>query len=457
MDVEGQEGLELTLATCSGCGVSSCYSEMELDCYNGYESDEESPIIFTTLESRCEQLYLQGLEFQQGSDLEAALSCFLRCLEGMQKCEYFAKLPQTLHQLAKVCKALDNVERAEDYAKAERLFYEAVSESPVERGDVAKQKPKRKPFSKKPRSLTSGVCNPADYFPVLTKKADEFDRLARLCAMEGNFECALDHCGNAASIRGCIYGQQHFLTAASLDYYGLLYTQASISKASVGANCRSNFHTSESDLSRTLCTERNGTLQSALCVGAQPVLSSTSLDNGPSSLAQYTPDKENHLPQPKDSTAQMEGNAERNFPQGSIAQYSERSVSGALSNEGCRLDATPTQSWQCQSRESDQLGHKECITNGIQDLSRQDSVELDQDSARGKLLLKNTRPSPEANVCTGVRNNLTKLSELKPPLCVNLDPHKGAGEDSAQTRCLPLWVLLLPAFLALVAYMFYYH
>lgn len=459
--INEQLGMALSL---SSSGVPSCYSEMELDRYSGDESDEESPIIFITSESRCEQLYHQGLEMQHRNDLEGALSSFLKCLEGMQKCEYFAKLPQTLHQLSEVYKCLNYTDQAEEYARAEKLFYQAViTESPrAAREGGAKSKTKRKPFSKKPRTVTSDVCNPAEYFPVLAKKAEEFDRLSRACAEEGKFHLALDHCSKAVTIRECIYGQNHYLTVASTDFYRLLSIH-------VGVNdCQSTFNTSagsEGDLSPVRpINETDGSSQSAHCGSTQRALSATSQNNGSS---QQLPNNCDHLLQSGGSTIQTGSSYSEENSQGSL--HYPRTLSpagsfpGVLSDETSAQKVTPS---QAHNDESSQLD-KECGSNAIQETGRQDNVKSTsrQDLTiwgRVQEKVADARPLQEIkeikiNVCTGVRNNLNKLSELKTPLCVNLDPHKGAGEDVAQTRCLPMWVLLFPAFLALLAYMFYYH
>lgn len=459
----------------SSSGEPSCCGETELDrhMHNEDESDEESPIIFITSESRCEQLYHRGLEMQYRSDLEGALSSFLKCLEGMQKCEYFAKLPQTLHQLCEVYKSLNFTDKAEEYARAEKLFYEVVvTESPRPAGAKeggAKSKTRRKPFSKKPKPVTSSVCNPAEYFPVLTKRAEEFDRLSRAYYDEGRFYLALDHCSKAATIRGCIYGQNHPLTRASLDFHRLLSIH-------VGANnCQSDFNTStslEGDLSSVRPVngcEIDGSPQSALCGGAQTALSTTSTNNGVSHQPRYTVNNSDHLLQSKGSTTQIgntlytEENSQRSlrYPRTlSPAGVAEETLlPGVVSGEASKQEETSK-----QDNESVQLGNKECGINAIQEAGRQDKVGSTsrQDLTiwgRVQEKVADARPLQEIkiNVYTGVRNNLSKLSEIKTPLCVNLGPHIGAGEDVAQTRCLPLWVLLFPAFLALLAYMFYYH
>lgn len=418
----------------SSSGVSSCNSEMDLDRYDSDESDGEG-ISFTTTESRCEQLYERGLEFKHHGDLEGAFSSFSKCLEGMQECEYFVKLPQTLQQLSRVSSSLNYLDRAKEYAEAEKLFHEAVAVPTARpREGAVKPKTKRRPFSGQPKASTSAACNPAEYGHLLKKKAEEFDRLARLCAKEGKFDVALDHCGKAANIRQCVLGK-----AASKDYFRLL---SSFSKAIVP-----EVHTSlllEGDL---LKPGHVGTLgESTLCRASLPVT------NGSAHQPQYTQNKTHLLH--TGNTFSHEHDSESRTAHHPASITNERSFPELYTD---KREVTPTMSG----------GGQECRSTSIHRDSRQDGLEwvdkltLTNVSSSWKIQGKVQDVHPhhqEVNLCAGVTNNLTKLSELKNPMCVNLDLHKGPGrEGMEQTRCLPLWVLLLPAFLALVTYVLYYH
>ena len=164
---------------------------------------DDAFITFKTTETRCEELHERGVGLKS-QRLEDALWCFLECLKGMQECQYFAKLPQTLHDLADVCRALQKFDKALEFAQAEKLFYEAVIKGGVA-GNCSEQ-----------------TNDPAEYGDLLVRKADEFEQLARVCAQEKRFQQALDYCGKAEKIRRCIFGPEHLITIATLEYFTVL-------------------------------------------------------------------------------------------------------------------------------------------------------------------------------------------------------------------------------------------
>ena len=166
-------------------------------------SSDDAFITFKTTETRCEELYERGLGLKS-QRLEDALWCFLECLKGMQECQYFAKLPQTLHELADVYRALENFDKALEFAQTEKLFCEAVKKRGVA-GNYSKQ-----------------TDDPAEYGDLLVRKANEFEQVARVCAQEKKFQQALDYCGKAEKIRRCIFGSEHPITIAALEYFTVL-------------------------------------------------------------------------------------------------------------------------------------------------------------------------------------------------------------------------------------------
>ena len=198
------------------------------DAYAMYSSDEEEDggISFTTTETKCERLFDQGLELKVCGEIERALSCFLDCLKGMQECQYFAKLPQTLHHLKELYNSLGNIDYALEFAQAEKLFYEAVlvSTSSESTPKQTSARPKRKLFSKR-RSTKSSGSNPAEYGNLLIKKANEYEMLAQMCAQEKNFDLALDYSGKAAKLKRSVYGSEHPDTVASMESFSLLYAE----------------------------------------------------------------------------------------------------------------------------------------------------------------------------------------------------------------------------------------
>lgn len=223
-----------------GSRASSCYSswsdhdaaEMQQHATSEDDWDEGDTFIsFTTTETKCEELFEEGLQHKLKGEFDKAIPCFLKCLEGMQECQYFAKLPQTLHTLAELYQSLNCYDKAVEFAQAEKLFYEAVlldssKSSEAQESKDSKARTKRKPFSKKPRNQSwRRGSNPAEYGDLLIKKADEYIRLARLCAGEKKFDLALDYCAKAAKIRKSVFGDAHPVTMETLDYLTVLYAE----------------------------------------------------------------------------------------------------------------------------------------------------------------------------------------------------------------------------------------
>ena len=194
-----------------GSRASSCYSgsdhDIEMQHHGGHGLGDEdwdecdTFISFTTTETKCEQLFEEGLLCKTKGEMDRALQCFLKCLEGMQECQYFAKLPQTLHILAEIYQSLQCYDKAVEFASAEKLFYEAVlidaTQSQMREtatgGSAAsgdkKPRGKRRPFSKKPRDQSwRRGSNPAEYGDLMIKKADEYIHLAKLCAEQKKYE-----------------------------------------------------------------------------------------------------------------------------------------------------------------------------------------------------------------------------------------------------------------------------
>ena len=226
-----------------GSRASSCYSgsDHDVEMHQRGPSDDDwdecdTFISFTTTETKCEQLFEEGLQLKTKGELDLALPCFLKCLEGMQECQYFAKLPQTLHVLAEIYQSQQCYDKAVEFASAEKLFYEAVLIDATQsqmtkttrsgKSGEKKSKGKRKPFSKKPKdqSWRKG-SNPAEYGDLMIKKADEYHHLAKLCADQKKYELALDYCGKSAKIRKSVFGDSHPVTSETLDYLAILYAE----------------------------------------------------------------------------------------------------------------------------------------------------------------------------------------------------------------------------------------
>ena len=196
----------------AGCSLDDDMQEIErhlqeLGDDDSLSSSDDAFITFKTTETRCEELYERGVGLKS-QRLEDALWCFLECLKGMQECQYFAKLPQTLHELANVYRALENFDKALEFAQTEKLFCEAVKKGGVA-GNCSKQ-----------------ADDPAEYGDLLVRKANEFEQVARVCAQEKKFQQALDYCGKAEKIRQCIFGPEHPIRIAALEYFTVLNAEA---------------------------------------------------------------------------------------------------------------------------------------------------------------------------------------------------------------------------------------
>lgn len=173
-------------------------------------------ITFKTTETRCEELYDRGVELKSQKEPEDALLCFLECLKGMQECQYFAKLPQTLHELAEVYRSLSRFDEAVEFSQAEKLFYEVV---------IADLRNAKEGGASRISTGSKLRDDPAEYGDLLIRKADEFEHLARVSAKEEKFSLALDYCAKAVKIRQSVFGPEHLVTTATLEYFTVLYAE----------------------------------------------------------------------------------------------------------------------------------------------------------------------------------------------------------------------------------------
>ena len=293
-----------------GSRASSCYSasgsDHDIEMHHHGPGDEDwdegdTFISFTTTETKCEQLFEEGLLYKTRGELDRALQCFLKCLEGMQECQYFAKLPQTLHILAEIYQSLQCYDKAVEFASAEKLFYEAVlidatkSQMRETSGTAAgaassekKPRGKRRPFGKKPRDQSwRRGSNPAEYGDLMIKKADEYNHLAKLCADQKKYELALDYCGKAAKIRKSVFGDSHPVTTETLDYLTVLYAEVGrVEYANALENAHRAQQTGNDD---HLDRSRSGDLLHVAENECTPSLTTSEGDNCPNAALQLLP------------------------------------------------------------------------------------------------------------------------------------------------------------------------
>lgn len=406
------------------------------------ESDGEDTFIsFTTTESKCETLFQRGLELKVDGEFVNALDCFQECLGGMQECQYFAKLPQTLQQLEYLYRALGLDDKAEEYGRAEKLFQEATQLKVDTPSGQTQPKTKRRPFSKKPRSLASSSqgCNPGEYGNLITKKANEFDKLARFCAERGEIEHALEYCGKVVVLRQCLCGESLPVTEASLNYFKALYAELEERKGNMAAMETDKAVTNhvKGDLSTSTASEdKTYGVSGDLSIAAD--CSSTDCDVLVRSERMWSTEQDTRSQYQANSTTEPQTNGtsvtncrhHREFKDITVSQQ-VHTFSGE--NKGNKGPYFPNGAG----------GTQECIVSS------------------SELCSKGGHHHPHnGNLCTGM-TNLTKLSaELEAPMCVTVNIQTvGTETGMKHPRCLPLWVLLLGAFveMTLLAYMLYYH
>ena len=421
------------------CSSGASTSGSEIDhfmCYLQEESDDGDTFIsFTTTESKCEAFFQRGLELKLDGELVQALACFKDCLGGMQKCQYFVKLPQTLQQLEYIYRAIGLDEKAEEYGRAEKLFQEATRLQPNKSSEgQTEPKTKRRPFSKKTRSLASinQGCNPGEYGNLMIKKADEYEKLAFFCVEKGEIELALDYCSKLMVLRQLMYGEVLSVTEASLNYFKVIYAELEAGKESippVKGNDKVVTNKVKGDLSTaTDCSSTNGDV----FVKGESICSTG-----------------------EDTRAQCQVNSEMIKSLQTEPQRNETSVMTCRQHLEC-MDITESQKFHTfpGKNKADFYSH-----NGVGG-TQECKVTSNGVSGHGTLGENHHNHVLNGNLCMGM-TNLTKLSaELKAPMCVTLNIQPvGPGAGMEHPRCLPLWVLLLGAFveMALLAYMLYYH
>ena len=525
--------LQDPLGSCTSSGYNSlsdhdCTEMMSPHPRNDSTGDEDwdegdTFISFTTTETKCEELFEEGLQHKLKGELNEAIPCFLKCLEGMQECHYFAKLPQTLHTLAEIYQSLNCYDKAVEFAQAEKLFYEAVIlDSTKSQVGEGKPKTKRKPFSKKPRDQSwRRGSNPAEYGDLLVKKADEYIHLAKLCAEQKSFELALDYCAKAAKVQKSVFGDTHPVTIETLNYLTVLYAEAgraqyagalqracsSEKKDTVEAKGGELLHLATEESLTNGGDKSSNTLQhlsqeshtsaglSSTCTGATTDGSLTMERQSVSGLANehVVCEREEEGPRAKEATLLLTGDGEEEKLDSKLPLKMTQEQNPSLEQgwkeppyKERRQDVCPGMSSvaneDCQNspyQQNTTKGHHQ-ETSGIQsDLSdnstttctdtnslhscttnEQSNMETVNEPTHNGTQPPNQKkeditfyePNHDAN---GSKQPTAVITDVlsKAPACVYV-PVAEQGIEHA--RCLPLWVLLLGAFveLAILAYVF---
>ncbi|KAM9466530.1 nutritionally-regulated adipose and cardiac enriched protein homolog isoform 2-T2 [Clarias gariepinus] len=165
-----------------------------------------------------EGLFEQGRRFQQEGNSRAALQCFLSCLLGLTHVQSFHSLPNCLHQIAELFIDEKNYEKALQFIQAEKMFYEvalieltALQGSPVGSQEDSTQG-------------SSGWLSQEE-LSEQALQAQDLERLAQICIMSKRPHHALEYSGKATKIHQRAFGNDHPITARSLELLGTVYAE----------------------------------------------------------------------------------------------------------------------------------------------------------------------------------------------------------------------------------------
>ncbi|XP_076834588.1 nutritionally-regulated adipose and cardiac enriched protein homolog isoform X2 [Brachyhypopomus gauderio] len=165
-----------------------------------------------------EGLFEQGKRLQQQGDSRAALRCFLSCLLGLTHVQSFHSLPNCLHQIAELFIDEKNYEKALQFIQAEKLFYEvALIELSALQGPTV--------GAEEDCSLSSPGWLSQEDLSKQAAQAQDLEKLAQLCIMSKRPHLALEYSGKATKIRQRAFGNDHPITARSLELLATVYAE----------------------------------------------------------------------------------------------------------------------------------------------------------------------------------------------------------------------------------------
>ncbi|XP_055028570.2 uncharacterized protein [Misgurnus anguillicaudatus] len=164
-----------------------------------------------------EGLFELGRQLQQKGDSQAALHCFLSSLLGLTHVQSFQSLPNCLHQIAELYIDVKNYGKALQFIQAEKMFYEvALIELTSLQGSTGSQED---------RSLGTSGCLSQEELSEQTSQAQDLERLAQLCIMSKRPHLALEYSGKATKINQRAFGNDHPITARSLELLATVYAE----------------------------------------------------------------------------------------------------------------------------------------------------------------------------------------------------------------------------------------
>ncbi|XP_061650948.1 nutritionally-regulated adipose and cardiac enriched protein homolog [Phyllopteryx taeniolatus] len=169
------------------------------------------------LSGEREGLFELGQQLQQQGEYQAALHCFLSCLLGLTHVQSFASLPNCLHQIAELFITEKNYGKALQFIRAEKIFYEvALIELAALHGSTGLQE--------EPSPGSAGRATPEE-LSERASQAQHLERLAHLCIVSKQPHLALEYSGKAAQIHQRAFGNDHPITARSLEFMATVYAE----------------------------------------------------------------------------------------------------------------------------------------------------------------------------------------------------------------------------------------
>ncbi|XP_051578877.1 nutritionally-regulated adipose and cardiac enriched protein homolog isoform X1 [Myxocyprinus asiaticus] len=164
-----------------------------------------------------EGLFELGRQLQQEGDSQAALHCFLSCLLGLTQVQSFHSLPNCLHQIAELYIDEKNYGKALQFIQAEKMFYEVAL---IELTSLH-----RSTGCREDKSLGTSGCLSQEELSEQTSQAQDLERLAQLCIMSKRPHLALEYSGKATKIHQRAFGNNHPITARSLELLATVYAE----------------------------------------------------------------------------------------------------------------------------------------------------------------------------------------------------------------------------------------
>ncbi|RVE57204.1 hypothetical protein OJAV_G00213900 [Oryzias javanicus] len=164
-----------------------------------------------------EGLFELGQQLQQQGEYQAALHCFLSCLLGLTHIQSFTSLPNCLHQIAELFITEKNYGKALQFIQAEKMFYEvALIELTALQGSTGPPEE---------ASLGSARWTTPEELSEQASQGQHLERLAQLCIMSKQPHLALEYSGKATKIHQKAFGNDHPITARSLELMATVYAE----------------------------------------------------------------------------------------------------------------------------------------------------------------------------------------------------------------------------------------